>query len=621
MRCRLVWPLLAAAISSGQTITDFAGNGTPGYAGDNGPAAQAEVNRVVGLATDASGNIYLADQNNNVVRKVSTSGIITTFAGTGGAGYTGDGGPATQAQLSGPLGVCVAPSGVIYVNDYGNRRVRAISTGGTISTVAGNGSSVSSGDGGPATSAGFVIPIRCAVDQSGNLYIVDQGAYVIRKVNTSGTISTFAGVANVPGFTGDGGPATQAEMNNPTAVSFDSAGNLYVSDQFNQRVREINPSGIIQTVAGNGVAAFAGDGGPATAASLNYPGETVIDSAGNLFIVDPDNQVVRKVTGGIISTIAGTPGVTGNSGDGGPPLQATFNGPFALTSDNGGNLYVGDINNNRVRKISSETASGPSVCSGCVLNAASFAKAANGNGTAVAPGSLVAIFTSPLATSPAEFSTATLPPSLSDVSVAFNGIAAPMVQVVPTGAYPFVSAQVPFEVLSSGQTSASASLVVMVNGVSSTPVQTPIVASAPGIFTIPATGLGNGILVYLNPATNAAAIAAPANSGLGLPSAPIPRGTNGFFYVNGLGAMTPSVPDGSGTCPAPTGCNANATPQVLIGGISAPVAFAGQAPGYPGVFQVNITVPANAPTGSSVSLVVKSADGTVTSNTATIAVQ
>ena len=119
MRCKLVWPLLAAAIASGQTITDFAGNGTPGYSGDNGPAAQAEVNRVVGLATDAAGNIYLADQNNNVVRKVSTSGMITTFAGTGGAGYTGDGGAATQAQLNSPLGVCVAPSGVIYVNDYG----------------------------------------------------------------------------------------------------------------------------------------------------------------------------------------------------------------------------------------------------------------------------------------------------------------------------------------------------------------------------------------------------------------------------------------------------------------------------------------------------------------------
>jgi uncharacterized protein (TIGR03437 family) len=149
-----------------------------------------------------------------------------------------------------------------------------------------------------------------------------------------------------------------------------------------------------------------------------------------------------------------------------------------------------------------------------------------------------------------------------------------------------------------------------------------IVPSAPGIFTIPPTGQGNAILVFLNPATNAPAIAAPANASIGYPVAPIPRGTQAFFYVNGLGAMTPMVADGSGACPASNSlCNANAMPQVLIGGISAPVAFAGQAVGYPGVFQVNIMVPQNAPTGSSVPLIVKSADGSVTSNTATIAVQ
>jgi sugar lactone lactonase YvrE len=168
MVTRLIWPLLAA-MASGQTITDFAGTGTPGYTGDNGPATQAEVNRVVGLATDAQGNIYLADQNNNVVRKVDTNGNITTFAGTSVAGYAGDGGPATQAQLNGPLGVCVAPSGVIYVADQGNHRVRAISTSGVISTFAGTSSTLSTGDGGPATSAGMTIPIRCAVDASGNV--------------------------------------------------------------------------------------------------------------------------------------------------------------------------------------------------------------------------------------------------------------------------------------------------------------------------------------------------------------------------------------------------------------------------------------------------------------------
>src|SRR5271168_4304501 len=200
MQCRLIWPLLVAAVASGQTITDFAGNATPGYQGDNGPAKQAEVNRVVGLASDAAGNIYLADQNNNVVRKVNTSGIITTFAGIGVAGFGGDTGLATAASLSGPTGVCVGPAGDVYVNDQSNHRVRKIAAGtGIITTVAGSGSALSFGDGGPATSAGMVIPIRCAVDAGGNLYIVDQGAFVIRKVTPAGVISTFAGINNSQG--------------------------------------------------------------------------------------------------------------------------------------------------------------------------------------------------------------------------------------------------------------------------------------------------------------------------------------------------------------------------------------------------------------------------------------
>lgn len=176
--------------------------------------------------------------------------------------------------------------------------------------------------------------------------------------------------------------------------------------------------------------------------------------------------------------------------------------------------------------------------------------------------------------------------------------------------------------LSAGQTSAIVGAVITVNNVPSAAVSTSIIASAPGIYTIPATGQGHAILTFLNPATNQPAIAAPASAGIAYPTAPIPRGTGGFFYVNGLGAMTPSVPDGSGSCPATDGvCNANAMPTVLVGGITAPVAFAGQAPGFPGVYQVNITIPQNAPTGSAVPLVVRSADGTVTSNAATIAIQ
>ena len=361
MHRRLIWPLLLAAVASGQTITNFAGNGSVGYQGDNGPATGAEFDKVGGLAADAAGNIYLADQTNHVVRRVDTGGIITTFAGAGAAGFSGDTGLATHARLNGPQGVCVAPSGAVYVIDSGNHRVRAIAADGIITTVAGNGSTVSIGDGGQAVSAGMVNPVRCAVDSSGNLYIVDQGASVIRKVTiATGVITTFAGVNNTPGFTGDNGLAGTAQMNNPAAAIFDASGNLYVTDQGNQRIRKIDTNGIITTVAGNGVAAFAGDLGDAKLASLNFPGEIAIDPLSNLFIADTRNQVIREVTSaGVISTVAGIPGAAG-SGNGFGPLSAQFTNPLALTRDPLGNLYVGD-DNHRVRKIASLT-SGPPSC-------------------------------------------------------------------------------------------------------------------------------------------------------------------------------------------------------------------------------------------------------------------
>ena len=258
----------------------------------------------------------------------------------------------------------------------------------------------------------------------------------------------------------------------------------------------------------------------------------------------------------------------------------------------------------------------PAILSGGIVNAASFA-AVNGVGSPVAPGSLVAIFTSTLAAQAGSFTTSSLPPSLDGITVTFGGVTAPMVQVVPTGAYPFVSAQVPFEVLAAGQNSATVPVVINVNGVPSAVAQTPIVASSPGIFTIPPTGQGNAVLVNLADYS----IAAPSGSIPGLTAHPIPRGQSAFFYVTGLGAMTPPVSDGTGTCPAPTGlCPANAQPTVFVGGV-ATQASAVQAPGFPGVFQINITIPQTTQTGTSVPLIVKSADGTVTSNIATIAVQ
>jgi hypothetical protein len=381
MRRRILLPLLlTAALAWGQKITTLAGNGTAGYSGDGGPAALAQTNQVVGLATDPSGNIYLADQNNNRVRKVNPSGVITTFAGTGTAGYTGDGGLAVNAQLSYVTGVCVGPSGTVYIDDLANRVIRAVSPAGVIRTVAGNGTAVSSGDGGPATAAGLFLPIRCAVDPNGILYIADQGAHRIRKVDLNGTITTFAGTG-VQGFSGDGGPATAAAMNNPTSVMADGAGNIYISDQYNERVRVVNSSGIITTVAGNGVEGFSGDGGPATSASLDHPGGLAMDSAGSLFIVDPNNERVRKVSGGVITTVVGN-GVLGYGGDGGSPLQAELSNPVAIALDNFGNMFLGDTANNRVRVVTGVAAgSGTGTCAYTLSAGGQSFPAAGGSGS------------------------------------------------------------------------------------------------------------------------------------------------------------------------------------------------------------------------------------------------
>jgi hypothetical protein len=383
MRFGIFLPLFAAAFASAQTINTFAGTGSPGFFGDGGPANQALVNDVVGLAADANGNVYMADQNNNRIRKVDVHGVITTFAGSQGAGFMGDTGPATSALLNGPTGVCVAPYGDVYISDLNNHRVRKVSVAtGIINTVAGSGSAVPSGDSGLATAAGMQLPIRCAVDSLGNLFIVDQGdmANVVYKVDLNGMISRVAGTYGGTGYSGDNGPATQATMFNLTAISIDPSGNLYLTDQGDQRIRKVDANGMITTIAGNGHATFGGDGLPATSASLNYPGETVMDSAGNLFIVDTLNQVVREVTAGVISTVAGMPGAIGSGGDGGPPLKAQFNYPFPITLDPAGNLYIGDTGDNRVREVTS-VAAPPAPCTYALGTGGQSFPAAGGGGS------------------------------------------------------------------------------------------------------------------------------------------------------------------------------------------------------------------------------------------------
>lgn len=413
---------------AGGTITTVAGNGTAGYTGDGGPAAAAQLNAPSGLAVDRSGNLYIGDTGNNVVRRVVPGGNISTFAGNGNQGYGADSVPAASTSLNQPQGLAWDAAGNLYIADTDNQRVRRVAPDGTIATVAGNGQAnysgdnvggtgitASSGDNGPATQASIILPTDVAVDSAGNLYVTDFGNSRIRMVSTAGILTTVIGnpsgvptedgqaaasirlngptgvavdsagavyftessigpgsglvhgdyrVWKVAGglftafagtglqsYSGDGGSAVTAQFNAPANIAMDSAGNLYIADALNHRVRKLNPSGAISTIAGNGTPGFSGDGQPAVQAQLNTPGGVTIDAAGTVYIADTNNHRVRAVTpDGVIHTVAGN-GNAGFFGDGGPATQAALHSPQGVAVDTSGNLYIADTLDQRVRKV------------------------------------------------------------------------------------------------------------------------------------------------------------------------------------------------------------------------------------------------------------------------------
>jgi len=346
----LIW----AKCSNSQIITTIAGNGIQGFSGDSGQAVSAAMYYPAALVFDNSGNLYVSDMFNYRIRRISSSGVITTFAGNGSGTFGGDNGPAVSAQLSDPHQLAFDAKGNMYVTDHSNNRIRKIDTLGIITTVAGDGTPAYSGDGGPATSASMFHPSGIAIDKHGNFYIGDLLNNRIRKVDTSGIITTFAGTG-AAGFSGDGGPATSATIQGPDGMAFDSFGNLFFCDFFNHRIRKIDTLGVITTIAGTGIVGYTGDGGPATAATLQNPTGLIIDMFNNLFIVDEYNHVIRAVNGaGVISTVAGN-GTAGFSGDGGLAINAELNQPCGIAFDSGGNMLFGDLKNNRVRRVSNIT--------------------------------------------------------------------------------------------------------------------------------------------------------------------------------------------------------------------------------------------------------------------------
>ena len=329
------------------TITTVAGTGEEGFSGDGGPAEQARLDFPRGVAVDGSGNLFIADRANHRIRRVDPAGTITTIAGTGERGYSGDGGPADQARLDSPVGVAVDGAGNLFIADTFNQRIRRVDPAGIITTIAGTGGFGFSGDGGPADQARLAFPVGVAVDGAGNLFIADEGNHRIRRVDPAGTITTIAGTGGF-GFSGDGGPADQARLDSPVGVAVDGAGNLFIADTLNHRIRRVDPAGSITTVAGT---AERGDGGPAEQARLYFPSGVAVDGAGNLFVADQDNQRIRRVDRtGTITTVAGT-GERGFSGDGGPADQARLYFPSGVAVDVAGNLFIADRRNHRIRRV------------------------------------------------------------------------------------------------------------------------------------------------------------------------------------------------------------------------------------------------------------------------------
>jgi len=553
------------------TISTIAGNGGVSYSGDGGQAIKAQLNTPLGVAVDAGGNIFIADNANNVVRKVTAAGAISTLAGNGKTGSGGDGSAATSAQLNAPQGVAVDASGNVYIADTGNARIRKVSAGGTISTYAGNGTPGYAGDGQAASTAQLNLPIGLTVDPAGNLYIADFGNNVVRKVAISnGTISTVAG-HGVQSYGGDGQLATSAALNGPAAVALDQAGNLYIADSQNNRVRVVTPAGTIGTVAGTGIPGYTGDGQAATSAQIVSPSGLVVDSSGGVYISD-SGSVIRKFTvGGPISTIAGN-GTQGYSGDGGLATNAQLNAPMGMALDSKGVLYVADTGNSAIRTLQA---------AGFASSIAAVVSAAGNQTGAVAPGEMVVLYGSGLGPSGSPVSSAygangLLPTSISGTTVYFNGVPGPILYTSATQ----VSAIVPF-----ATSAGSVSIYVSYQGQNSAPVTVPVAAAAPAFFTLDYSGTGQAVAV------NA------ADGSLNGAAHPAKAGSSVLLYATGLGQTQPGGVDGlldSVPYPLPL-LQVTAT----IGGQSAVVQYAGGASSLvAGVSQINLQIPSGLTPGA-----------------------
>lgn len=576
-------PALCLAQAGAYTIKTYAGTGAYDFTGDSGQASAATFKNPFHIALDKSGVMYVADQNNSRIRKIDANGVITTIAGKESSGYDSKATTATSAALYYPCGVMMDSSGNVFIADTHSHVVRKVTTAGAISTVAGTSMlGYTTGTDSKelkAVDAQLYKPSSIAFDSAGNLFIADTFNSVIRKVDSSGLITTFAGTGTA-GYTGDGGLATLAKLNYPQAITFDNAGNLFIADTVNSVIRKVDKNGVITTVAGNGFTDFYGDGGLATRAALNNPRGIAIDAAGNLFIADTVNNRVRVVNAaGVINTIAGN-SLYGDSGDNGPATRAQLRFPTGIAVDTAGKVYFVDNGNNKIKLLtptSGGTGTLPAIGAGSVITSASFG--AYGN---IAPGTWIEIYGANLASTTREWTAADFvdgkaPTWLEGTTVTIGGQPAYLSYVSPTQ----VNAQVPNVGAGPQQITVSTSA----GASNSYPVTVNVIA--PGILAPSSFNLNSRQYAVAIAASDSAYILPPGSIS-GIAQRPARPGETITFYGIGFGAVSPHVDPGT---PAPSLNAVHQTVRVYFGSTEAQVTYAGLAPGSIGLYQFNVVVP------------------------------
>lgn len=559
---RQVWRLTDGAQSG-----LVAGCGVYGNFADGIPAASAYLRGPVDVAVGSSNSLLVVEEQGRLLRKIDSAGIIQTMAGTGEMGSQGDGGPATQAQLVDPVAVTAAPGGQIWISDHLGHRLRRIDPSGGIATVAGNGSAGFAGDGGDPRDILLNRPRGITRDLAGNLYIADSMNHRVRRLRPDGAVSTVAGTG-VRGYSGDRRLAGVAQLNTPVDVAVDDEGNLYIADTGNHAIRMVRSDGFIFTIAGDGYRGFLGDGGAATAARLDSPAGLAVDAEGNLYISDTNNHRIRRISpDGLIGTIAGT-GLPGFSGDDGSAAQAALRYPVGIAVAASGEIYVADTGNSRVRRLLPLIAPPPveepvKTCS--VVHAATF------QAGPLAPGQITSVFWEgdglkrPASTVIGEDGYVSR--LLSGVEVRFDGVAGPLFYAGSSQ----INVQAPVEMVPGS----SSAVEIFLNGKLHSRGEVSVAESSPGLFTVSG---GSGPAVALN-----------QDGTVNSPQNPAPRGSIVVLYGTGEGLSdTPAQTGQPAVVPLPQPV---LPVKLTVGGFSLKPLYAGAAPGFAGLMQINVALP------------------------------